>query len=64
MQLAQTTAAFAIAAALAAPAVFAETTSGDANKPALKPASNWEGSLILEGIYFDRSFGSHGAHGF
>ncbi|MEZ5453101.1 MAG: porin [Thiothrix sp.] len=55
MQLTQTTPAIAMAAALAAPAAFAETTAGDAIKAALKPASNWEGSLIVEGIYFDRS---------
>ncbi|EIJ33594.1 porin [Thiothrix nivea] len=55
MQLTQTTVAIAIAAALAAPAAFAETTSGAAIKAALKPASNWEGSLIVEGLYFDRS---------
>ncbi|EIJ33620.1 porin [Thiothrix nivea] len=53
MQLTQTTSAFAIAAALATPAAFAETTTGDTIKAALKPTSNWEGSLIVEGIYFD-----------
>lgn len=41
MQLTPTTLAIAIAAALAAPAAFADTTA------------NWQGSLIVEGIYFD-----------
>lgn len=53
MQLTQTTLAIAIATALATPAAFAATTSGDAIKAALKPTANWEGSLIVEGIYFD-----------
>lgn len=53
MQLIQTTLVFAVAVALAATAASAETASGDAIKTALKPASNWEGSLIIEGIYFD-----------
>ena len=44
MQLTQTTLAIAIVAALVAPAACAE---------ALKPTANWEGSLILEGVYFD-----------
>ncbi|MBU1724430.1 MAG: OprO/OprP family phosphate-selective porin [Gammaproteobacteria bacterium] len=55
MQPTQTTLAIAIAAALAAPATFAETATGDAIKAALKPTANWKGSLILEGLYFDRS---------
>ena len=53
MQPTQTTLAIAIVAALAAPTAFAETTTGDAIKDTLKPNSNWEGSLIVEGIYFD-----------
>lgn len=53
MQLTPTTLAIAIAAALAAPAAFADTTSSNAIKDALKPTANWQGSLIVEGIYFD-----------
>lgn len=53
MQLTQTTLAIASVAALVAPAACAETTTGNAIKEALKPSSNWEGSLILEGVYFD-----------
>lgn len=46
----------AIATVLASAAACAETTTGEAIKATLKPSSsNWQGSLILEGVYFDRS---------
>ncbi len=63
-----------LVAALLTPLAQAETTTGDAIKNALQPASSWEGGLIVEGIYFDRSSdgeavieglpsGGHAGHG-
>lgn len=42
-----------LAAALTAPAVLAETETGEQIRSALRSSSNWEGSLILEGVYYD-----------
>lgn len=45
----------AITAILTAPSAWAETSTDAQVKNALKPSANWQGSLILEGVYFDRS---------